>query len=208
MAERRHGTPPPPTEATIRPADREFDDLDGESFRRVLFLDVDLSEMVDRGSTFVECTFRGVRFNCSVHTDAAFVNCTFTRCALFDSTFTGCKLTGSMFDGCTYGALKVSGGDWSFAGFPGADLRGSRFTGVRMREVDFVGANLENAVLRDCDLSASWFHQARLGGCDLRGSDLTVLNLDTARYASAVIDHGQAATVAAAFGFDVRGAAG
>ena len=111
-----------------------------------------------------------------------------------------------MFDGCTYGALKVSGGDWSFTGFPGADLRGSRFTGVRMREVDLVGANLENAVLRDCDLSASWFHQARLAGCDLRGSDLTVLNLDTARFASAVIDHGQAATVAAAFGFDVRGA--
>jgi fluoroquinolone resistance protein len=79
---------------------------------------------------------------------------------------------------------------------------------VRMREVDFVGANLTGAVLRDCDLSASWFHQTQLAGCDLRGSDLSVLHLDTARFASAVIDHDQAATVAAAFGFDVRGATG
>jgi uncharacterized protein YjbI with pentapeptide repeats len=108
-----------------------------------------------------------------------------------------------MFDGCTFGALRVEGGDWSFVGLPGADLRGSRFTGVRMREVDLIGARLQNAALRGCDLSAAWFHQAELDGCDLRDSDLTVLNLDTARYAGAVIDPRQAAVVAAALGFTV-----
>ncbi|GAA2597745.1 pentapeptide repeat-containing protein [Actinomadura fulvescens] len=203
MAERRYGVQPAPTETTVRSGDWEFRDLEGDTFTRVLFVDVDLTETVAKGAVFEECAFRGVRFNCSVSTDTAFVNCTFTRCSFFDATFTGCKLTGSMFDGCTFGALKVAGGDWSFTGLPGADLRGAAFSRVRMREVDLTGARLEKAVFRDCDLSASWFHQAELAECDLRGSDLNVLNLDTARFRAALIDSRQAATVAAAFGFTI-----
>jgi uncharacterized protein YjbI with pentapeptide repeats len=48
-----------------------------------------MTEVANRGAVFTECTFRGAKFNCSVHTEAAFVNCTFTGCNFFDAGFTG-----------------------------------------------------------------------------------------------------------------------
>ncbi|MFI0420921.1 pentapeptide repeat-containing protein [Spongiactinospora sp. 9N601] len=84
--------------------------MDGERFDKVLFVDVDMRELADRGAVFNECTFRGVRFNVSSHENAAFINCTFIRCSFFDAVFRDCKLIGGMFDGCTYGLLTVEGG--------------------------------------------------------------------------------------------------
>lgn len=105
MADRKHGRPAPKTESTVG----DWDDADpsGQTYTRVLFIDSDLTEVANHGGVFDECTFRGVRFNASVHTDAAFVNCTFVRCSFFDVTFTRCKLMGSMFDDCTYNLMKV-----------------------------------------------------------------------------------------------------
>ena len=62
------------------------------TFDSVSFIDVDMTELVDQGSTFTGCVFRGVRFNASVHNNAAFLNCTFVRCSFFDARFVGCKL--------------------------------------------------------------------------------------------------------------------
>src|SRR5688500_6161714 len=110
MANRR---PAHPIDKTIGAAEWDTLELSGARYRRVLFQDVDMTELVDHGSTFEECTFGNVRFNVSEHTDAQFLNCSFIRCSFFDATFRGCKLTGSVFDSCTYGLLKVEGGDWS-----------------------------------------------------------------------------------------------
>ena len=63
----------------------------------------------ERG-VFADCQFQNVRFNVSRHTDAAFINCTFTHCSFFDATFTRCKLVGSKLDRCTLTLLKVYGG--------------------------------------------------------------------------------------------------
>jgi uncharacterized protein YjbI with pentapeptide repeats len=204
VADRRYGTPPPPTSTTVSGEDWFGRDLTGEEHTRVAFLDIDLEEATGTGPVFTECTFAGVRFNGAVLADAAFVNCTFTRCSFFDATFTRCKLVGSMFDRCAHDLMKVSGGDWSFVGLPGADLRRASFEGVRMREVDLVGARCEGAALVRCDLSASWFHQTQLGRCDLRGSDLTGLEPFPVDITGAIITYDQAVTVAAALGFDVR----
>lgn len=99
MADRKGGRAAPKTESTIR----DWDDADpsGQTYTRVLFIDSDFTEMNNQHGVFEECVFRGVRFNASVHLEAAFVNCTFVRCSFFDSTFTRCKLMGSMFDDCT-----------------------------------------------------------------------------------------------------------
>ncbi|MFD0891757.1 pentapeptide repeat-containing protein, partial [Streptosporangium algeriense] len=123
-------------------ADWDGREMVDETYHRVLFQDVDMTEVADRGSTFEECTFASVRFNVSTHESVRFLNCTFRRCSFFDATFTDCKLTGSMFDACDYGLLKVKGGDWSYVGLPGADLRGSVFEEVRLREADLTGARL------------------------------------------------------------------
>ena len=94
--------------------------LSQETFTGESFVECDLSEVVTEGCVFDHCTFRGVRFNVSVHTSSAFINCTFSRCAFFDASFTGCKLVGSTFDSCSLDLLKVTGGDWSFVTLTGA----------------------------------------------------------------------------------------
>ncbi|NRQ36267.1 pentapeptide repeat-containing protein [Nonomuraea sp. NN258] len=205
MADRKHGVPAPPTESTVRSEDWDGRVLQRESFHRVLFVDVDMTELVNEGSTFEECTFSSVRFNVSEHRDAQFLNCTFKRCSLFDAAFHGCKLTGSMFDGCTYGLLKVDGGDWSYVGLPGADLRNCTFDGVRLREADLTGARFESATLARCDLTGAWLREADLTKCDLRGSDLGDLDPYTAKLNKAIIDPVQATTLARAMGLEVRG---
>jgi hypothetical protein len=86
VADRKHGIPAPATTSTVRSADWDGRDLSGERHEKVAFIDVDLSETVDNGGVFTECAFRGARFNVSRHANAAFVNCTFTRCSFFDAT--------------------------------------------------------------------------------------------------------------------------
>ncbi|WP_188193324.1 pentapeptide repeat-containing protein [Nonomuraea sp. SYSU D8015] len=193
-----------PIEKTIGAADWDTLEISGESYRRVLFQDVDMTELIDRGSTFEECTFGNVRFNVSEHDDAQFLNCLFIRCSLFDATFRGCKLTGSVFDGCTYGLLKVEGGDWSYVAMAGADLRGSTVDGVRLREADLNGVRLEGATLRRSDLSGAWLRGADLTKCDLRGSDLSTLDPHEVTLKDAIIDPFQATVVAGALGLVVR----
>ncbi|MEU8149832.1 pentapeptide repeat-containing protein [Nonomuraea sp. NPDC048901] len=203
-AGRKHGRSASPTTTTVRSADWDGRELTQETYHQVLFVDVDMTELTNTGCVFEECTFSSVRFNVSVHEDAMFLNCTFSRCSFFDTTFKGCKLTGSMFDGCSYGLLKVEGGDWSFTGLPGADLRGSAFHGVRLREADLSGARLEKAEVLRSDLSGAWLSGADLTGCDLRGSDLSDLDPSTVTLKKAIIDSFQATVVATALGFDVR----
>lgn len=203
MAERRGGHAAPETTSTISGEDWYGRRIEGETFERVLFADVDLTEAVTNGATFTECTFRGVRFNVSEHTATAFVNCTFTRCNFFEASFKGCKTVGSMFDGCSFDLLSVDGGDWSFTGFPGAALQGARFLGVRMRETDLTHARCAKAEFRACDLSASWFHGADFTDANLVGSNLSGLDPLRATLTRATVDEEQAAQIVESLGLQV-----
>lgn len=192
-----------PTESTVRGADWYGRELADEQHVRVEFLDVDMVELVTRGTVFTECAFRNVSFNQSVHTGTAFVNCTFTACQFFEAGFTGCKLTGSMFDRCTFSLLTATGGDWSFVGLPGADLRGTTFTELRMREVDLTFARCQKATFRDVDLSGAWLSKADFTDADLRGSDISALDPFTTTITRATIDPNQAVTLAVSLGVKV-----
>jgi uncharacterized protein YjbI with pentapeptide repeats len=121
MADRRHGTAPPPTERDVRGEDWYGEDISGREHARTAFSGIDLTEVTDEGAVFDECTFVDCTFNVSRHTEAAFLNCSFTGCSFFDTEFDRCKLVGSMFDRCSFGLLTVTGGDWSFVGLPGAE---------------------------------------------------------------------------------------
>ncbi len=68
--------------------------VSGSRYDAVLFTDVDLSDLEDRGASFDACTFRGIRFNASTHIDAAFTNCTFTGCNFFDAPVHGVQAGG------------------------------------------------------------------------------------------------------------------
>ncbi|MFF8958808.1 pentapeptide repeat-containing protein [Streptomyces sp. NPDC014894] len=195
--------PVPDAELIVRGEDWYGRDLSGLRFARHTFYDTDWTEVVNDGGVFDECTFSGVKFNASRHTNAAFTNCVFKGCGFFDTSFEQCKAVGSLFQQCTFGLLRVTGGDWSFTGLPGADLRRASFDGLRMRECDLTAARLEGATLTGVDLSGAMLHSAKLAGADLRGSDLSSLDPLTVRVEGARIDLSQAAVVATALGFQV-----
>jgi uncharacterized protein YjbI with pentapeptide repeats len=203
VADRRHAAPPP-TERTVRGEDWYGEDISGQEHVRTSFSGIDLTEVTDEGAVFDECAFFDCTFNVSRHTEAAFLNCSFTGCSFFDAVFDRCKAVGSRFDRCSFGLLTVTGGDWSFVGLPGADLSKARIRGARLREADLTGARCTGAVLRDVDLSGAWLHQADLSGADLRGSDLSTVDPLTVPLRGATIDVAQAVVLAAALGLQVR----
>ena len=79
-----------------------------------------MTEAVNNGAVFTECSFRRAQFNVSVHRDAAVTNCIFSNCSFFDTQFIDCKLIGSTFDRSSYDLMKVASGNWSFVGLSGA----------------------------------------------------------------------------------------
>jgi uncharacterized protein YjbI with pentapeptide repeats len=194
----------PATTSTVRGEDWYAKELSSESFGATTFVDVDLTEVMGRSVVFDECTFRSCTFNVSGFTDSAFVNCTFLNCSLFQASFTRCKLVGSVFRGCRFDLLRVDGGDWSFVSLAEADLHGVTLTGARMREADLAGASCVGASLTDLDLSGATWTKADLSGCDLRGTDLSSLDPLLTTVRGAIVSGEQAATIAAAVGFDVR----
>ena len=204
MPDRAFGQPTAPTTSTIRADGWDPDaSIDGRAFDAVLFTGLDLSEGIERGARFTDCTFRTVRLHASTHRDAAFLNCTFIDCSFFDVSFIGCKLVGTMFDRCRFGPTTVEGGDWSLVGLPGADLRQVTFRALRMREADLTGARLDETVLRDVDLAGAWLHEASFQGTDLRGSDLTSLDPIHAEIGGAQIDVEQALVIATTLGLRI-----
>ena len=204
MAERKRGVPTPTIEATIAGASWYAKDISGEEHTRIKFVDLDLVEVVNHGAVFTECTFRGAKFNASVHTNAAFLNCTFGGCNFFDARFTQCKFVGSKFDRCTFDIMQVNGGNWALVGLPGADLRTASFRDVRMSESDLTGARCQGGTVRDVDLSGAWLHGADFSDCDLRGSDLSAVEPDHVRLSGAIVTANQAIVIAAALGLDIR----
>ena len=204
MADRKHGSSAPETTSTLTGADWTGQDLSGQTHARVLFVDLDLTEVQNTGAVFTECTFRRARFNVSVHTDAAFVNCTFRSCTFFDVRLTECKLVGSTFDRCTFELTRVAGGNWSFVGLSGADLRRADFCGVRLREADLTGARCQGSSIRDCDLAGAALHGATLTDCDLRGSELSAIDPLHTSLTGAIVTYEQALAIAAALGLDIR----
>jgi len=179
-------------------------ELGPQTYSRVSFVEVDLTELVTEGTLFEECVFQGVRFNVSEHRASAFVNCVFTRCSFFDATFSGCKLVGSRFEDCAFDLLEVVGGDWSFVALRGARLGSASFTDVRMREADLQGVNAVGGTLCGLDLSAADLSRADLAECDLRGSDLSSVDPRAVVLRDAVITGSQAVVLAGALGLDVR----
>ena len=204
MPQRPSSSRKPPTESRVVNASWEGEDISRQAHVRVAFSGLDLSEVVNEGATFTECTFHDARFNASRHVDAAFVGCTFTGCSFFDARFTGCKMVGSTFERCAFDLLAVEGGNWSHVSLVRADLRRATFRGARLVEAVLAEARCDGATMRDLDLSGASLDGARLDGCDLRGSDLGGAVLDVQVLRGAIVSYEQAITIAMMLGLDVR----
>jgi len=138
--------------------------------------EIDMTETTSTsGATFVDCTFRGVRFNVSVHAGAAFSNCS----SAIARSSTRRSPTASSWQhvrAVHVRPIHRARGDWSFVALAGADLRTASIEGVRMREADLTGARCDGATIRHVDLSGAWLGKASFARCDLRGSDVTAID--------------------------------
>lgn len=189
---------------TLSGLDWENRQIVDEEHAQVSLIDVDCTESTMENTTFSECYFRGVKFNCARVTNSAFINCTFAQCTFFETHFTDCKLMGSVFERCTYDLMRVDGGNWSHVSLSGADLGRAELRNVRLQEADFTGAKFQNGVLCHADLSGALLRGADLTDCDLRGSDLSALEPGRTQLKGAIITVEQAVTLAMLLGLDVH----
>lgn len=192
------------TRTTLSGLDWESRHIVDEVHEHVSFIDMDCTEATISGTTFSECFFRGVKFNCARISHSAFVNCTFAQCTFFETHFTDCKLMGSVFERCTYDLMHVGGGNWSHVNVAGASLGRAVIRDVRFHEADLTSAKFNDGILCNTDLSAAWLEGADFTDCDLRGSDLSALELGRVKLKGAIITVEQAITLASLLGLDVR----
>lgn len=204
MPERKSVRPIADARTTRSGLDWEDRQIVDERHEQVSFVDVDCTEASIEGTTFSECYFRGVKFNCARIINSAFVNCTFTQCTFFETRFTDCKLVGSIFERCTYDLMRVDGGNWSHVSLVRANLGRAVIRDVRFHEADFSGAKFNDGVLCNTDLTGSSLQGADFTDCDLRRSDLSALEPGRVVLTGAIITVEQAMTVAILLGLDVR----
>ncbi|RKT53894.1 pentapeptide repeat-containing protein [Saccharothrix australiensis] len=60
MAERGRGAPTPPTDTTVHDRDWAVNEITGGRYERTAFVDVDMADLLNQGSTSTGCVFRGV----------------------------------------------------------------------------------------------------------------------------------------------------
>lgn len=140
MTERESGAPAPEIHTTITGEDWYGRDISGQEHANVLFVDLDMTEVSNRGGIFTECTFRRARFNVSLHEDAAFVNCTFEGCAFFGTRMRDADLAGAHCHGSSLRNVDLSGAWLHNIDFTECDLRGSDLSALDPESAKLHGA--------------------------------------------------------------------
>ena len=155
----------------------------GARFEDCRFFDNDSA----KGCTFRYCDLRGATFrNCDL------MLATFRACALWDVTFSGCRMSGATFEKPDF-AFATSrptkskktvrpAGTFERCKMDNAVLREADLSSLRIIDCDLSGAELQgvsliNASLRGTNLANAGLRLADLTGADLRGADLSGFDL-------------------------------
>ena len=128
----------------------------------------------------VECSFRGARFHHSTFSKALS-----KRSALTKATFDKCNL--------------------SFADLSGLQLQSCEFLSCKLSEASFIDTDLSNATMLACALDRAEWDRAKLREADLRGSQISGLNLAVlADYAGLTISESEQSEILTQLGVKVR----
>ena len=127
-----------------------------------------------------ESSFRGAQFK-----QSSFTRTLSRRSALTKVTFKRCNL--------------------SFADLSGLFLQKAEFLSCKLSEASFIDTDLGEATLRGCSLDRIEWERARLRKADLRGSELSGLNLAVlADYAGVMVSDSEQAELLRGLGVDVH----
>jgi uncharacterized protein YjbI with pentapeptide repeats len=140
-------------------------DVDGlqirdSRLRSVVFTGVTLSRTKWRNCFVERCELSGAGLHGAVMSRVEFDDCRLTGCVLAEA-----KLSHVLFRRCRMDGASLRMSATSEVEFEECDLRGA----------DFADVTLDGARFARCDLTGANFSQARMSGCDLRGSNVAGL---------------------------------
>lgn len=163
-----------------------------------------------KGCTFAFCDLQSVEIaKCNLAT------CRFERCDLHDLTATDSSFRGAQFHQSTFSKTisrrstltkaSFERCNISFADLSGLSLQACGFRSCKLSEASFIDTDLTEATLIGCALDRIDWERARLRGADLRGSELSSLNLRVlADYAGLKISDSEQAEILGQLGVDVH----
>lgn len=157
--------------------------LSGARFEECRFFDADSA----KGCTFRFCDLRGTTFrNCDL------MLATFNACELWDVTFSDCRMSGATFEKPAFAFRSTRptkskkpvrlAGTFERCKMDNAVLRETDLSSLRITDCDLAGAELQgsslvNASLRGTNLTNAALRLVDLSGADLRGADLSGFDL-------------------------------
>ncbi|MFT4537450.1 MAG: fluoroquinolone resistance protein [Saprospiraceae bacterium] len=148
-------------EQTFKKVDYKSKKIIGEfefcSFRECNLSGSDISETIFIDTEFVDCNFSNANVKKASFQDVKFVNCKLLGLQFstinsfsFSASFESCNLSHSSFNKMKLGRIY--------------------FTDCHLNEVDFAEAEMQNIILKNCDLLGAIFEQTNLEKADFRNA--------------------------------------
>jgi uncharacterized protein YjbI with pentapeptide repeats len=163
--------------------------LEGAVLERVCLADCRVGSIVMKDVRLVGCELA----NLSTH------GMTLTRVEFID-----CRMTGLSGGDVEALDLLIREGDQRYLQMRAGRCKGAEFDECNFEEADFQGTDFSGAVFRRCNLRNVEMGAARLGEADLRGSVLEGMHIATEGLRGAVVDAGQAMTLALLLGVRIE----
>ena len=137
----------------------------------------DVSGIVCRDCTFVDCNFENAKLSKAQLSDCLFKGCNFSNVKLYDAKLSGvdfvdCKLAGVDFTHCNQllFSINIKHSKAAYCNFLGLEMAGIQLTGSELTECVFEGTNLTRADLSQSNLRGALFERTNLESADLRGA--------------------------------------
>jgi len=161
------------------------------------------------GSVLERVCLADCRFGSIVMKDVRLVGCELANLSTHGMTLTrvefiDCRMTG-MNGGEVVGLdVLIREGDQRYMQMRAGRFKGAEFEDCNFEEADFQGTDFSGSVFRRCNLRNVEMGAARLFDADLRGSALEGMHIATEGLRGAVVDAGQAMTLALLLGVRIE----
>ncbi|WP_253256759.1 pentapeptide repeat-containing protein [Stenotrophomonas sp. VV52] len=184
-------------------------DMDGFQFVRCSVAGASWLAASLEETQWTKCRGGQCDFSSALLSDARFSHCDLNnshwrRATLSSVRFEDCKLTGAHLQEVTGWALEFRDCLLVSADLRGLSFRKAELVGMDFSDAELSGCDFRDAVFEGGSLRNAQTRLTRFEGADLRGADITGLNvMDAKHFKKAVISQRQAAAALAAFGLIV-----
>lgn len=130
-------------------------------FRGAWYEEKEFGTLILDDCQFLECTFTGSRFLKTSFKDARFLGCVFKNCDFLDLDLHGARFDGCVFENVNFSGVKTNN-------FSPETKEITAFWGM----AEFIGCSISKAVIKSCDLSASYFRDCQVRAVEVEESSM------------------------------------